>query len=220
MESLTSIPVPRPRNPSPNAGSVSVKRVPTNVMPGPSSADRSGGPSQDDADGFESFLREHRATLVGFLSRRTNEDDANDVAQEAMVRLMRYRGQPPEKLKLLMYRIALNALNDSGRRQQSRHAAAHVSFDQDFDSLPSSELDHEQRIDNEQELERVRAAILQLPARCREVYLLNRIEGMSYSQIARHCDISVKAVEKHIGKALSVLRLKLKLANANPMERP
>jgi len=201
-----------------SAGSFLVNRIQTSVMPDSPAADRPGEGVHD--DGFETFLREHCSALVGFLSKRTGEEDAKDVAQEAMVRLMRYRGQPPEKLKLLMYRIALNALNDRGRRQQSRHAAAHVSLDQDFESLPSSELAHEQRIDHQQELDRVRAAILQLPPRCREVYLLNRIEGMSYSQIARHCGISVKAVEKHVGKALLLLRLKLKQAHQNPMDRP
>ena len=42
-----------------------------------------------------------------------------------------------------------------------------------------------------------------------QIYLLNRIEGMSYTEIADHCDISVKAVEKHISKALKLLRERL-----------
>ncbi|RNF81704.1 RNA polymerase sigma factor [Montanilutibacter psychrotolerans] len=171
-------------------------------------------------DGFERFLREHRDALVGFLARRAGEEDAKDIAQESMVRLMRYRAQPPEQLKLLMYRIALNVLNDRGRRQQTRQAGAHVSLDEDYDNLPSGEASHDQRVAHQQELVLVRAAILQLPERCRQVYLLNRLEGMSYSEIARHCGISVKAVEKHIGKALAQLRLKLKQAGMAAMERP
>lgn len=166
------------------------------------------GPAHD-GDGFDAFVRRHHAALVGFLARRCHEEDARDIAQEAMVRLMRYRDQSPEKLKLLMYRIALNALLDSGRQQTSRQAGAHVSLDADFERLPSAELPHEQRIEHQQQLERVRAAILRLPARCREIYLLNRIEGMSYTQIARHCRISVGAVEKNISRALHLLRLHL-----------
>ncbi|RPE76945.1 RNA polymerase sigma factor [Vulcaniibacterium tengchongense] len=168
------------------------------------------GPAATPADGFERFLREHQAALLGFLARRSNEEDAKDAAQETLVRLMRYRAQPPEQLRALMYRIALNVLNDRGRRDSSRQSAAHVSLDEDFHGLPSPEPSHDQRIAHEQELALVRAAILQLPARCRQVYLLNRIEGLSYSEIARHCGISVKAVEKHIGKALGLLRQRLK----------
>jgi RNA polymerase sigma factor (sigma-70 family) len=163
-----------------------------------------------DGDGFDQFLREHQAPLIAFLARRAGDEDAKDIAQEAMVRLMRYRSQPADQLRPLMYRIALNVLNDRGRRDSTRQASAHVSLDQDFLGLASSEPSHDQRIAHEQELALVRAAILQMPERCRQVYLLNRIEGMSYSQIASHCGISVKAVEKHIGKALGLLRLKLK----------
>jgi RNA polymerase sigma factor (sigma-70 family) len=156
--------------------------------------------------GFVAFVRDHQEALIAFLRKRANEEDARDMAQEAMVRLMRYRNQPHAQLRALMYRIALNVFNDRGRRGQSHHVAVHVSFDDDMLTLPSTELAHDERIDNEQTLARVRDAILRLPPRCRQVYLLNRIEGMRYAEVARHCGISVKAVEKHIGKALQVLR--------------
>ncbi|HEY1140400.1 MAG TPA: sigma-70 family RNA polymerase sigma factor [Lysobacter sp.] len=190
----------------------------------PSGAMRS-SPSDESAhsgeggDGFDGFLREHRSILVAWLNRRVGEDDAQDVAQEAFVRLMRYRALPVEELRPLMYRIAINVIHDRGRRDSTRQVFAHVSLDQDFVGLPSLEPAHETRIEHEQELALVRAAILKLPERCRQVYLLNRIDGMSYSQIAQHCGISVKAVEKHIGKALSLLRSKLKREGVDREER-
>lgn len=170
-------------------------------------------------DGFDRFVREQRGPLVAFLSRRTGEDDAQDIAQETLVRLMRYRAQPVDQLRPLMYRIAINVIHDRGRRDSTRQVFAHVSLDQDFIGLASLEPSHDQRIEHEQELALVRAAILQLPERCRQVYLLNRIEGLSYSQIAQHCGISVKAVEKHIGKALAMLRAKLKQSGVDREER-
>ncbi|WP_158985345.1 RNA polymerase sigma factor [Lysobacter panacisoli] len=168
------------------------------------------GTTGEAGDGFEAFVRDHRGMLVAYLGRRIGEDDAQDIAQETMVRLMRYRAQPVEQLRPLMYRIAINVIHDRGRRDATRQVFAHVSLDQDFVGLASLEPAHDQRIEHEQELALARAAILKLPERCRQVYLLNRIEGMSYSQIAQHCGISVKAVEKHIGKALGILRARLK----------
>ena len=41
-----------------------------------------------------------------------------------------------------------------------------------------------------------------LPLRCREAFMLNRFEGMTYLQVAEHMGISVKAVEQHIKHAL------------------
>lgn len=177
------------------------------------------GAMGDGEDGFDRFVREHRAMLVAYLGRRIGEDDAQDVAQETLVRLMRYRVQPPEQLRPLMYRIAINVIHDRGRRDSTRQVFAHVSLDQDFVGLASLEPSHDQRIEHEQELALVRSAILQLPERCRQVYLLNRVEGLSYSQIAQHCGISVKAVEKHIGKALSLLRAKLRQQGADREDR-
>ena len=55
----------------------------------------------------------------------------------------------------------------------------------------------------------LRQALFKLPERAREVYLLNRITGMSYSQIARHRGITAKTVEKHVARALQGLRREL-----------
>lgn len=169
---------------------------------------------------FPAFVRENEAALVSFLSARTHVEDAKDLAQESLLRLMRYRGHPPDQLKPLMYRIALNTLNDHGRRLRSRFSSLHDSLDQDADWVPSGELPHDQRVANAQELARLRKALLQLPIRCRQVYLLNRIDGMSYSEIARHCDISVKGVEKHISKALTILRTCLLAPNPHGVDGP
>ena len=169
----------------------------------PPCADAAGG------DGFEAFLQAQRPVLVGYLCRRVQEEDAKDIAQEAFVRMLRYRAYPRDQLKALMYRVATNVLLDRARRDRSRGAPMHVSLDADHDAMASDEPAHEERVASQQALVLVRAAILQLPERCREVYLLNRIEGMSYTEIARHCGISVKAVEKHIGRALRDLRERL-----------
>lgn len=183
---------------------------PAGVGQDPSAADPPPAPASGD-DHFVTFLREQREPLIAFLRKTASSyEDAQDVAQETMMRLLRYRQQPVDALKILMYRIAINALNDRGRRQKTRRAPEHVSLDEDYHALPSQEPAHDQRVATEQELAIVRAAILQLPARCRQVYLLNRINGMSYTQIARHCGISVKAVEKNIGRALNLLRAHMK----------
>jgi len=159
---------------------------------------------------FDSFVREQRQSLLVFLRRRVaSEEDAQDIAQESLVRLIRYREHAPESWNSLLYRIAINALNDRARRAQSQHQHDHISLDEHAHGLVSNDQEHVQRIANQQELARLQQALLGLPSRCREIYLLNRIEGMSYPEIAKHCGISVKAVEKNISRALALLRKKL-----------
>lgn len=57
---------------------------------------------------------------------------------------------------------------------------------------------------------RVASAVGSLPAKCREVFLLSREEKLSHKMIAARLGISVNTVEKHIGKALQLLRIQLK----------
>jgi len=48
-----------------------------------------------------------------------------------------------------------------------------------------------------------------LPPKCRQVFLLSRAQRMTYPQIAVHCGISVKMVEKHISHALAICMKKV-----------
>lgn len=156
---------------------------------------------------FERFLGEQRPMLINFLrGRGISLDDAQDIAQESLYKLTRYRDSPAEALKPLLYRIALNALHDSRRRQPPLHQTSLSDMDLQVHDIWDEMPRPEQWAEDREELARVQAAIGLLPERCREIYLLNRIEGMSYSQISKNCDISVKTVEKHIGKALTLLR--------------
>lgn len=169
---------------------------------------------------FERFLGEQRPMLIGYLrGRGISLDDAQDIAQESLYKLTRYRDLPVEALKPLLYRIALNALHDARRRQSGMYQTSLSDMDLQAQDIQDEMPRPEQWAENREELARVRAAIALLPGRCREIYLLNRIEGMSYSQISRHCGISVKAVEKHIGKALSSLRKTLS-NQTRPMGAP
>lgn len=160
---------------------------------------------------FERFLREHRDALIHFLRGRTaSEEDAQDAAQESLAQLMRYREeQPVESWKPLLYRIAVNVAHNQQRRAHARCDAAHVPYEEALLAMPSDALPPDEQLGLEQTLARIGAIVRQLPPRCREIYLLSRIDGMSYPQIALHCGISLKAVEKQMTKALGTLRDRL-----------
>jgi len=53
------------------------------------------------------------------------------------------------------------------------------------------------------------AALGELPPETREIFLLNREDGLTYTQIAARYALSVKAVERHMVRALNHLRLRL-----------
>lgn len=151
------------------------------------------------------FVRAQYRDLVNFLRRRTaTEQDAEDAAQESLTRLLRYCETKPQAVwKSLLYRIATNVATDQYRRAQRHHADQHVKVD-DVDVVAEARTPDDALAHKETQA-RLRAAILALPPKCRRVYIL-RLEGLSYKEIAEHCGISVKMVEKHISKALAALR--------------
>src|SRR6185312_7676642 len=85
---------------------------------------------RDRLHGFDAFLREQHPPLLKFLRLRTGEEDARDIAQESLTRLLRYRdSEPAEAWRPLLYRIARNLLNEQYRRSQSHRDKHNVQVE-------------------------------------------------------------------------------------------
>jgi RNA polymerase sigma-70 factor (ECF subfamily) len=77
-------------------------------------------------------------------------------------------------------------------------------------SIPELSVDLSSRIHDEHfPRYLLESAILGLPDKCREVFILSKIDGLTYEEIAGVLNLSVKTVEKHIGNGLQKLKEKL-----------
>jgi len=129
-----------------------------------------------------------------------SREDAEDVIQEAYLRVLSYsESHEVEHPERLLFSTARHLAVDAHRRQKVRErtAAQYAVLEACSFDFPSAD----EVVDARQRLKRVEAAVDLLPPRCREAFLLHRLEGMSYSEIATHCGISVSAVEKLIARA-------------------
>lgn len=159
-------------------------------------------PGATAAPDFDAFLRASRGELLKHLRAHLPSDaDAQDAAQESLVRLLRYRDEAASAWRPLLYRIGTNVVAEFYRRRGSHHAEQHVPLE--TVPLVSETVEHEERIERRQRKALLRAAILALPPRSRQIYLLSRVDGLSYAQIAKRCGISVKAVEKSLSRAIA-----------------
>jgi RNA polymerase sigma factor (sigma-70 family) len=156
---------------------------------------------------FEAAFRAHHASLIRYLRRRVaNDSEARDIAQEAYLRLFRYRDkQDLSSLKALVFRIATNLLGMRARTARTHHSVDHRSLDEALE-LPTNDPSPEQHLLAEQQLHRLMEAIQRLPAKCQQVFVLSRFHDMGYPEIAVRLGISVKMVEKHITHALTICR--------------
>ncbi|MEY4641405.1 MAG: hypothetical protein RLZZ227_1399 [Pseudomonadota bacterium] len=152
------------------------------------------------------FKLYHRPLLAWLRRRLAVAADADDVAQETWIRLLRYEGASDIlSPRSMVYTVAAHVACDQERMSRARHGKLHSSLEErDFD-IPSREPSVEQVVESAEAYRNLCRKIERLPPKCRQVFLLSRMHGMTYPQIAAHSDISVKMVEKHISHALLVL---------------
>lgn len=150
-----------------------------------------------------------RPGLIRFLARRTGcAATAEDLAQDLWLRLDgagRNGGAELRNPVSYLFAAAANLTRDYARAEKRRAALNAEAMRLVFDGLPAAAASPEREAEGAQELARVIAAIEALPPRTREIFALNRFEGISYRQISLRLAISTTAVEKHMKRALDAL---------------
>ncbi|MBI1215960.1 MAG: sigma-70 family RNA polymerase sigma factor [Alphaproteobacteria bacterium] len=137
------------------------------------------------------------------IACRAGKQDAEDVVQDAFLKLVETsQRQEIRKLDRLLSRIVRLTAIDRLRRRMSRPVV--ISVDAGEGPLDPA-ADPERSLMGAQRLDRVMATIDAMPPRRREVFLLHRVDELTYHEIARRLGVSVKAVEKHMGLAMKQL---------------
>ena len=162
----------------------------------------------DEPDNRRDFASLYRATvepLRRYLARLLGDvGEAQDVAHDAYLRvhptISEHRAEKPEALLYTTARrLALNRL-------KRRRIAPFVSGAWEPETTASSEPGVVQQVMARQELQQLEEAIGQLPAGCRAVLLLRKVELLSHQEIADRLGIAVSTVEKQHARALRLLR--------------
>jgi len=144
-----------------------------------------------------------------------NDADAEDVVQDACVKAIRFLSSFRDgDARAWLFAIVRNTWYS---RVSSRSSAMEAtSFDNARDERPDEALDPEARLLQEHAVERVRAAIEQLPVDFREVIVLREIEGLSYKEIAAVVRAPIGTVMSRLARARE--RLLAALKPSAPME--
>lgn len=150
------------------------------------------------------FVR-HALKLYRYLVRKTQDVDlASDLVQETFLRVVeRADLADVEYQPSYIFTIANNLLIDYKRKIKAHQT----------DSVPCEELAlvvDEQALPEAQalhaiEIDRLKQALRRLPERNREVFILCRLEGWTYKEVAAHMGISASSVHKDMSLALAYL---------------
>ncbi len=151
-------------------------------------------------------LRYQGPLLRYFVRRGCAADVAEDCMQEVFVRLARTDDKTVQNAEAYLFTIASSVLISRARKARTHYDAQHHPIE-DF-SLVSGEAAPDRVLEGKEALGRLDAVLSELAPDTREMFLLNRVDGLTYHQIAARHGLSVKAVERQIGKALNHLRLR------------
>jgi RNA polymerase sigma-70 factor, ECF subfamily len=145
---------------------------------------------------FDSIFEELYPSLFRYLHRLTGDGDvAEDIAQEAFVRLLK-QPLPEHEIRPWLFTVAMNLVRDRARKSERRArllttAPALVTRP----NLPDENVERTERI------QAVREVLEQLPERDRQL-LLMREEGFKYDEIARVIGVAPASVGTLIARAL------------------
>lgn len=149
------------------------------------------------------------AMLERFLRRNWRDaDEIADLRQEVYARVYDgcARGKP-ESAQAFLLTTARNLLIDRARRAQIVSIETYA----DIEALAPSmdELSPERHLAARSELKLLQLALNLLPARCREVIELRKIEGLSQREVASRMGITEDTVERQVSKGVRALALAL-----------
>jgi len=158
---------------------------------------------------FEILFKEHFAFLSNVAYNMVkDEDDSYDIVQQVFVKFWdkRFDVDIDDNIKAYLHRATKNtALNFIDKNKRSVYIDDNILADMH----EHSEERNNDFLEGEVE-EAIKKAISDLPEKCQMVFNLSRYSEKSNKEIAEELNISLKAVEKHISRALKELREKLK----------
>ena len=154
-------------------------------------------------DAFETLYRSHAARIYALASRMAGSaDEGEDLLQEIFLQAFRKLGSfnGDSAIGTWLYRLALNHCLDFVRSKQAKMGKVTDTLDADTSIEPSARRETPiARID----LER---AIAQLPAGCREAFVLHDIEGFDHREVGDMLGIAEGTSKSQVFKARMKLR--------------
>lgn len=156
-----------------------------------------------DLETFNGLFHTHYNLLFNYVLKLShNQEIAKDVVQEAYIKLWENRDKINHNLCLenYLFKICHNEfLLYIRKSKKEKSVLDELKYQIAYETYSSF------NVINEKE-ENLKKAIEKIPKRAKEAFILSKYENFKYAEIAVKMNISVKTVEKHISKALNIIK--------------
>lgn len=164
---------------------------------------------------FETLVRRHQQGVHAFLLRMVRDpDEAADLAQEVFLKVFAGLEQfnPAFRFRTWLYRIAANAAVDRSRRRRSAGRPVEIDGEPAVGARPltSTEPGPEEFLAARETRDRLEAALREVPAPYREVFIMRYRLDMPYGEIALAARLPLGTVKNRIFRAREMLKRALR----------
>jgi len=161
---------------------------------------------------IKTLFLSHQRELQIYLTRLLRDADiAVDLTQETFLRVTEHTRQNKSNdvthVRSYLYRVAHNLAVDHVRAQKRN--PVNSADDSNLGTIPHNAPSPEQIVGDQSELDFVRRALDELPEKTRNIFVLVRVEGLTYHQAAERLGISDSSVQKHIARAIAHVMARL-----------
>lgn len=160
---------------------------------------------------FDELFNQYSKPLFYYAAKFVDDEVARDIVQDVFVKLWSDQSiTVKQSLNALLFTMVRNSCLQHLEKQKVRNKYL------ESNKLILQEEELRFYMDEktsliEQELEnKLNEVLSRLPDRCRQIFVMSRFENKKNREIAGELDISVKAVEKQITKALATIRTEMK----------
>jgi len=155
-----------------------------------------------DQAGFDQIFNQWYEPIRNFIYYKTgNVHLAEDIAQDTFLKIWEKKDDiNTSTIKAFLFTIATNILNN--KMDHQKVSFKFINTYQQSGKVSSPDFEMEMREFNE----KLQKALADLDENKRTVFLMNRIDELTYKQIADNLGLTVKAIEKRMTKALDFLR--------------
>jgi RNA polymerase sigma-70 factor (ECF subfamily) len=158
------------------------------------------------AECFTVLMNRHLPAVrrrIGSIVRNTA--DVEDLLQEVLLKVWRHLStfRSQSSFRTWMTRVAINEVLQSYRREQHRPICQSLG---DFDTFPSRDESALQYLTRAETTRLVRKAVVELPAKYRQVLILREFDQLSVVEIARSLHSSIAAVKTRLFRARLMLQ--------------
>jgi len=160
----------------------------------------------------QAFFSVQKALKSSLHRIMSNPHDVDDVVQETYLRAVASNTSNSIKNpEAYFFRTSRNiALNQHARMYRHLEKALPTEeLDMLAALMPSETNEIENDYDSKQQFAEFCIAVSELPLKCRKVFVLRKVYGLSQSEIAKKLDISISTVETHISKGMQRTRLSM-----------